>query len=158
MGGAALVFGGGGGGALVFGSGAERGSAVAFSADAGASSASICTIANSPSSSMSAVPCSLAFLILEGPQSMPTSTYDVRPDTEPVTLPPCLLTKSSASSRSKESRMPVITKVTPSRQSEGPRGGAGFACLFAGSALESFAAHGPVDSSTENLSSDSGLG
>jgi|TARA_B110000977_G_scaffold106870_1_gene139191 hypothetical protein len=61
--------------------------------------------------------------------------------------------------RTKESKIPVITKVTPSKHPFGPRGTNFSTPLFGGSARLSFAAHAvPLFSSTLNFNSLSFLG
>ena len=75
-----------------------------------------------PSSSICFVPNEVAFASFDCPASSPTIIYFVFLLTFPVTFPPYFLIKSDASSRSRESRTPVITKVSPSRQSSSPSG------------------------------------
>eukprot|EP00230_Micromonas_polaris_P002891 CAMPEP_0119211620 /NCGR_PEP_ID=MMETSP1327-20130426/3066_1 /TAXON_ID=38833 /ORGANISM="Micromonas pusilla, Strain RCC2306" /LENGTH=125 /DNA_ID=CAMNT_0007208763 /DNA_START=1831 /DNA_END=2208 /DNA_ORIENTATION=- len=95
-------------------------------------SASARTMANNPSSSITAIPSSLASFILRRPQRMPTSNYVVASLTGAYvsrvgrlpeeTSPPCRLMKASASSLAMESITPLIVKVTPDKQSKGPAG------------------------------------
>ena len=70
---------------------------------------------------------SVAPLTLLPPESKPHTRKSVFPETDVVTRPPCLLIRSVHSSLSSESRVPVITKVSPDRRfSSEDWGGASF--------------------------------
>ena len=56
--------------------------------------------------------------------SVPVTRKAVRPLTAPVTLPPCVLMRSSTPSRLMFTKVPVTTKLLPSRQPAGEAGAA----------------------------------